>query len=66
MKTFNLTSYENGRVIATVKAETQNEAQTRLESKGYDCQNDYFLETVEDANKWESLQQRPIYIDEIR
>jgi hypothetical protein len=49
MKTFNLTSYENGRIIKSIKAETMQDAQNQLELKGYDCQDDYFLESVEDA-----------------
>jgi len=49
MKTFNLTSYENGRIVKSIKAVTTQDAQNQLESKGYDCQDDYFLESVEDA-----------------
>ena len=49
MKTFNLTSYENGRIIKSIKAVTMQDAKNQLESKGYDCQDDYFLQSVEDA-----------------
>ena len=49
MKTFNLTSYASGRIVKTVKAESMQLAKNELEQKGYDCQNDYFLESVEDA-----------------
>lgn len=49
MNTFNLTSYYSGRIIKTVKAEIMQDAKNELENKGYDCQNDYFLESVEDA-----------------
>ncbi len=66
MKTFNLTSYENGRIVKIIKAETMQDAKNQLELKGYDCQDDYYLETVEDRNKFNSLPGRTIYIDEIR
>lgn len=66
MSTFNLTSYENGRVIKTVKAESLQDAQNELELKGYDCQNDYFLETIEQRSEFDSIPSRTIYIDEIR
>jgi hypothetical protein len=49
MKTFNLTSYYSGRIVKTVEAKTMQDAQNQLESKGYNCQDDYFLESVEDA-----------------
>ena len=49
MKTFNLTSYENGNIIKTVTAKTMQEAKNSLESKGYDCHDDYFLESVENS-----------------
>ena len=49
MKTFNLTSYHSGSIIKTVTAETMQAAKNSLESKGYDCQDDYFLESVADA-----------------
>jgi hypothetical protein len=66
MKTFNLTSYENGRIVKIIKAETMQDAKNQLELKGYDCQDDYYLETVEDRNKFNALPGRTIYIDEIR
>lgn len=66
METFNLTSYENGRIIKTIKVETMQDAKNILELKGYDCQDDYFLETVEETAKHNQLQSRTIYIDEIR
>jgi len=45
---------------------TMQDAQNQLELKGYDCQDDYYLETVEDRNKFNALPGRTIYIDEIR
>ena len=66
MKTFNLTSYHTGGIIKTVKAESFEDAQNQLESKGYDCQDDYYLETVEERSKYDALPSRTIYIDEIR
>jgi hypothetical protein len=68
METFNLTSYENGRVIKTIKAETMQDAKNILELKGYDCQDDYFLESVTERNRWDmqNINGRTIYIDEIR
>ncbi len=51
MGTFNLTSYNSGRIIKTIEAETMRDAQNILESKGYDCQDDYFLQTVEQATR---------------
>jgi hypothetical protein len=68
METFNLTSYENGRVIKTIKAKTMQDAKNILELKGYDCQDDYYLESVTERNRWdmENINGRTIYIDEIR
>jgi hypothetical protein len=66
MKTFNLTAYENGKIIKTVKAISMEEAKNQLEAKGYDCQNDYFLETVEETARYDKMPNRTIYIDEER
>jgi hypothetical protein len=66
MKTFNLTSYHTGCIIKTVKAESFDDAQNQLQSKGYDCQDDFYLETVEERAKYDALPSRTIYIDEIR
>jgi hypothetical protein len=49
MKTFNLTSYASGRIVKTISANSMDEAKNQLEQKGYDCQDDYFLQSVEDA-----------------
>ena len=49
MKTFNLTSYASGRIRKTIVAKSMEDAKNQLEEKGYDCQNDYFLETVEET-----------------
>lgn len=49
MKSFNLTSYSSGRIVKTVKAVSMQDAQNQLEQKGYDCQDDYFLQSVEGA-----------------
>ena len=49
MKKFNLTSYASGRIIKTIPAKSMEDAKNQLEAKGYDCQDDYFLETVEQA-----------------
>jgi len=49
MKTFNLTSYASGRIRKTITAVSMEDAKNQLESKGYDCQDDYFLETVEQS-----------------
>jgi hypothetical protein len=66
MKTFNLTSYHTGGIIKTVKAKSFLDAKNELESKGYDCQDDYYLETIEERAKIDALPSRTIYIDEIR
>jgi hypothetical protein len=68
METFNLTSYENGRIIKTIKAKTMHEAKNILETKGYDCQDDYFIESVAERNRWDmqNINGRTIYIDEER
>lgn len=68
METFNLTSYENGRIIKTIKAETMQEAKNLLENKGYDCQDDYFLESVTERNLSDArnINGRTVYIDEER
>jgi len=55
MKNFNLISYENGRIVKSVKADTIQKAQNELEQKGYDCQNDYFLETEEETTEANSI-----------
>lgn len=65
MKTFNLTSYENGRIVKTIKAETMQIAKNELELKGYDCQDDYFLEPIEETSKYDKMQRRTLYIDEM-
>jgi hypothetical protein len=49
MQKFNLTSYNSGKIIKTIDAISMQDAQNILEQKGYDCQDDYFLESVEDA-----------------
>ena len=49
METFNITSYASGRIRKTIVAKSMEEAKNQLEEKGYDFQNDYFLETVEQA-----------------
>lgn len=51
MKKFNLTSYNSGRIIKTIEALSMQDAKNFLENIGYDCQDDYFLQTVEDATK---------------
>jgi hypothetical protein len=51
MKTFNLTSYASGRIVKTITATSMDDAKNQLEAKGYDCQDDYFLMTVEDATE---------------
>lgn len=51
MKKFNLTSNYSGKIIKTINATSMQDAQNQLEQKGYDCQDDYFLQTVEDATK---------------
>ncbi len=66
MKTFNLTSYASGRIVKTIKAETMEIAKNELEQKGYDCQDDHFLETVEETAKYDRMYGRTIYIDEER
>jgi len=66
MTTFNLTSYENGRIIKTMNAETMQEAQNALEQKGYDCQDDYFLESEATTNEYNKKESRTIYTNEIR
>jgi hypothetical protein len=44
------------------------DAKNILELKGYDCQDDYFLESVTERNRWDmqNINGRTIYIDEIR
>ena len=49
MKKFNLTSYASGTIIKTINSLSMQDAKNELEQKGYDCQDDYFLEYVEDA-----------------
>jgi len=64
MTTFNLTSYENSRIIKTIKAESQSKAKEILENKGYDCNDDYFLESQDETDKHNKLSGRTIYIDD--
>ena len=68
METYHLTSYENGRIIKTIQAENIQVAKAILEQKGYDCQNDYFLESTKDADEWnkKNINNKTIYLDEIR
>jgi len=49
METFNITSYASGRIRKTIVAKSMEDAKKQLEEKGYDFQNDYFLETVVEA-----------------
>lgn len=51
MKTFNLRRYSNGNIIKTLKAENLQKAQNELELKGYDCQDDNFLEDSNDTTE---------------
>jgi len=64
MKTFNLTSYHNGRIIKTIKAETLLQATEICQKQGYSL-DDEFLETVEETARYNRMQGRTIYIDEI-
>ena len=64
MKTFNLTSYHNGRIIKTIKAETLLQATEICHKQGYSL-DDEFLETVEETARYNRMQVRTIYIDEI-
>jgi hypothetical protein len=66
MTTFNLISYENGRIIKTINAETMQEAQNYLDQKGYGCQEDYFLESVATTKEYNQKESRTIYTNEIR
>lgn len=56
MKTFNLRRYSNGNIVKTVKADTLQKAKTELELKGYDCQDDFFLEDSNDTTKESTVQ----------
>ncbi len=51
METYNLRTYSNGRIVKTVKAENTQKAHDILESKGFDCQDDHFLEPESDTTK---------------
>ena len=60
---FNLISYENGRVLKEVEAETLTKAETICQNSGYSL-DDEFLEPVEETIKHNKLQTRTRYIDE--
>lgn len=64
MKQFNLTSYTSGRIVKTIQAQTIQQAKEILDNKGYDYQNNYFIESVEDSTKeWEQSLTRNIIED---
>lgn len=65
MITLNITSNENGRIVKTIRVETYQEAEDFCNNKGYYL-DDYYLETVEDRNKFNALPGRTIYLDEER
>jgi hypothetical protein len=56
MTTFNLRSYSNGNIVKTLQAENLQKAQNQLEQKGYDCQDDYFLENEKETLKSDNTQ----------
>lgn len=66
MGTFNLTSYASGRIVKTVTADSMEEAKTNLENKGYDCQDDNFLETAEQATELYKKSPRYAEIEQMR
>jgi len=66
MVTFNVTSYENGRIIKTVKAIDYTTAFNDCLNNNINVYDDYFLETTTETNTFNKLPSRTIYIDEER
>jgi hypothetical protein len=64
--TFNLISYHTGCIRKTIQAETPQEAKDILESKGYDCIDDHYIESDKQTNEYnkQNLNGRTIYVDE--
>lgn len=65
MITYNLISNENGRIIKTIKADNLSKATEICHKQGYSL-DDEFLEIIEETARYDSMQGRTIYIDEIR
>ena len=61
MESFNIISYASGDVFRTIKAESLRQAADICNAKGYDIQDDYFLESVKDSVAWDTKVGRFLY-----
>ena len=68
MKKFNVISYENGIVRHTISARNLNEAIEICEKRGIDCQDDHYIETEKETNKFnaKNVNRRTVYIEDDR
>jgi hypothetical protein len=66
MESFNIISNWSGYVSRTIKAESLQQAVDICNAKGYDIQDDYFLESVKQTAEWDSKIGRVLYNDEER
>lgn len=62
MTTFNIISYNSGIVRGTIKADSYDSAFKTCLDKNVNVYDDYFLETVEETRKHDSVQGRTIYL----
>lgn len=66
MELFNIISYASGYVSRTIKAESLQQAVDICNAKGYDIQEDYFLESVKDTIAWDKKAGRFLYNEDER
>jgi len=66
MKKFNIISYASGMVYKIISAKNLTEAISICNAKGYDIQDDYFLESIEETAIWDAKIGRVLYNDEER